>query len=149
MMSGNDLSTQFKALYDDWGNAVVAKRFEWLDTHIADDFLGTSQPFPAISISKPKLIALSKGLETVEARWIEVTARSFGQMVLTLAVRQFDKIIHKPGVSAGGPGAPSPSQLAAFVSGKRVLYVGAWRQRGEVWEMFDNHMTGIVGHAER
>jgi hypothetical protein len=146
-MSADDLSKQFKSLYDDWGNAIVGKHFEWLDSHIAEDFLGTSQPFPPVSISKQKLIELSKGLETVEVRWIEVTARQFGSMVLTQAVRQFDKVQHKPGATAA-PGMPSPSQLAAYVSGKRVLYVGAWRQKGEFWEMFDNHMVGIVGIAQ-
>lgn len=142
-MSGDDLSKQFKALHDEWGAAIATKNYAWFDRHFADDFLGTSQPWPTLSVDKKKMIELDKAIETMEVRWVEVTAKKFGTTVLTYGVVQYDKEKFKPGATIG-EGMPTGEQLSSSVNGKKVLYVGAWRQTGGVWQLFDHHQVAIL-----
>jgi hypothetical protein len=146
-MSADALSQQFKALLEEWLEAVTHKRFDWIAQHIADDFLGTAQPWPTLSVNKQKMLEAGKTVKKMDVHWIEVTARRFGEMVLTTGVRQYEKEEFTEAATFGD-GQPTPNDLGRLVNGKRVLYIDAWRQKGDVWQLLDHHMVGIVGDAQ-
>lgn len=142
-MSDQDLSKQFKALHDEWGQAIANKRYDWFERHFAEDFLGTSQVWPTLSVNKAKMIELDKNIEKMDVRWVEVTARRFGQVVLTTGVVEYFNEQFKPGAVIG-EGMPTGQELSESVNGKQVLYIGAWRENAGVWQVFDHHQVAIL-----
>jgi hypothetical protein len=142
-MSVDELSKQFKSLYDQWGSAISNKDWDWIERHFAEDFLGTAQPWPTLSVNKRQMMELDKQIETMDVRWLEVTARRFGDTVLASGVVQYKKEAFKAGATVG-EGMPTGSQLSSLVNGKSVLYIGAWRRNGSDWQIYDHHMIGIV-----
>jgi hypothetical protein len=143
-MAGDDLSSEFKLLHDAWGDAIANKQYDWFERHFADDFLGTAQPWPTLTVDKQKMIDLDKNIETMEVSWIEVNAHRYGETVLVRGVVKYDKEEFKAGATIG-EGMPTGDQLSSLVNGRQVLYVGAWRHNGTNWQIFDHHMVGIVG----
>lgn len=142
-MSADPLSIQFKALYDAWGDAIANKRFDWFEKHFAEDFHGTAQPWPTLAVNKRKMIELDKAIETMDVKWLEVTARQFGNTVLVTGVVKYTKEAFKEGATIG-EGMPTGDQLSSLVNGKSVLYIGGWRHNGQDWQVFDHHMIGVV-----
>jgi len=140
----DDLSTEFKALYDAWGRAISDRTIDWFERHFAEDFLGTAQPWPTLLVSKRKMIDLEKAIEKMDVEWLEVTARRFGETVLATGVVRYTEEAFAPGATLG-EGMPTGSELSSLVNGKKVLYIGAWRRNGGNWQVFDHHMVGIVG----
>jgi hypothetical protein len=147
-MSDENLSRQFKALYEDWDNAGNEGRYDWMLRYLADDFLGTAQPWPTLALTKPKLLEASKAVATMEVSWGEVTAERFGDMVLTTGVRVYEREEFNEGATFGG-GMPTGNQLAELVNGKNVLYTGAWRRTNGVWQLFDHHLVGIIEKGDQ
>jgi hypothetical protein len=146
-MNDKDLAVQFKRLYEDWDNAGAEGRYDWMVRNLADDFLGTAQPWPTLALTKQKLLEASKAVTKMEVSWGEVTARQFGDMVLTTGVRMYEKEEFGEGATFGN-NMPTGNQLAELVNGKNVLYIGAWRKNGDIWQIFDHHLVGIIedGH---
>jgi hypothetical protein len=118
-MGRDELSQQFKMLYAEWGRAAPERSIPWIERHLAEDFLSTAQPWPALCATKQEMLDAARAKRQVRVSWIDVKAQRHGSIVLT-------------------------TQLAAFASGKRALYIGAWRQQGEFWQVFDNHLVGIL-----
>jgi len=142
-MSTDDLSREFKELYDAWGDAIANKKYDWFERHFAEDFHGTAQPWPTVSVNKQQMIELDKNIETMDVRWLQVTARKFGETVLVTGVVHYMKEAFREGATLGG-NMPSGSQLSELVNGKNVLYIGGWRHNGNRWQIFDHHMIGLV-----
>jgi hypothetical protein len=140
----HELSEEFKALYDAWGQAISDRDIDWFERHFAEDFLGTAQPWPTLLVQKRKMIDLEKAIEKMDVEWLEVTARRFGETVLATGVVRYTEEAFAPGATLG-EGMPTGSQLSSLVNGKKVLYIGAWRRNGPNWEVFDHHMVGVVG----
>jgi hypothetical protein len=138
-----DLSVEFRALHDAWGKAIAEHDYDWFERHFADDFLGTAQPWPTLTVDKRTMIELEKNIEKMEVEWLTVRASRFGQTVLTHGVVKYHKEEFRAGATIG-EGMPTGDQLSALVNGKMVLYTGAWRRNGSVWQAFDHHMVGIV-----
>src|SRR5690606_9762336 len=139
MMAEDALSVEFKALHDQWGDAIAHKKYDWFERHFADDFLGTAQPWPTLSVDKQKMIDLDKAIEKMEVRWTYIKARKFGDVVLVNGLVRYDKEEFKPNTIIG-EGMPTGSQLSGLVNGRSALYVCAWRHNGSVWQLFDHHM---------
>jgi hypothetical protein len=139
----DELSKQFKEIYDQWGQAISSRNWGWIERHFADDFLGTAQPWPTLRVDRQQMIELDKKIETMDVRWIEVTARRFGDSVLASGVVQYAREAFAPGATIG-EGMPTGNELSSLVNGKSVLYIGAWRQNGTQWQIYDHHMVGIV-----
>ena len=143
-MADDDLSAEFKRLHDDWGEAIANRKHGWFERHFAEDFLGTAQPWPTLSVGKREMIELTRKIETMDVRWVEVTATRYGDTVLARGVVQYDKEEFAPGATIGD-GMPTGDDLSGFVNGRKVLYIDAWRHNGSDWQIFDHHMVGIVG----
>lgn len=142
-MSTDALSQQFKALYDEWGAAIANKQYDWFERHFSDDFLGTAQPWPTLSVDKEKMIELDKAIEEMEVEWLKVTAHQLGEIVITLGIVRYDN--EKFGEdSTIAEGMPSGDDLSELTHGKSVAYINGWRHNGDVWQIFDHHMVGIV-----
>jgi hypothetical protein len=142
-MSTDPLSVQFKAVYDAWGEAISNKKWDWFETHFAEDFRGTAQPWPTLAVNKRQMIDLDKAIETMDVNWLEVSARQFGNVVLVTGVVQYTKEAFREGATIG-EGMPTGNQLSSLVNGKSVLYIGGWRRHGNDWQIFDHHMIGVV-----
>lgn len=139
----DELSKQFKSLYDDWGKAIAGRDWDWLERHFAEDFLGTAQPWPTLSVNRQQMLDLDRKIENMDVRWLTVTAQRFGDTVLASGVVQYHNEAFAPGATIG-EGMPTGDQLSSFVNGKNVLYIGAWRRNGSLWQIYDHHMIGVV-----
>lgn len=142
-MSSDTLSIQFKALYDAWGDAIANKRHDWLEGLFTDDFLGTAQPWPTLSVNRQQMIDLDKAIEAMDTEWVKVTAHQVGDEVITLGLVRYNNEQFKPG-STIAEGMPSGSDISQLTAGKVVAYANGWRHNGERWQVFDHHMVGIV-----
>jgi len=142
-MPADALSKEFKALYDKWGQAISNKDWDWLERHMAEDFLGTAQPWPGLSVNKARMIELDRNIETMDVEWLRVDAQRFGSSVLASGVVRYTKEAFREGTTIA-EGMPTGGQLSALVNGKMVLYIGAWRHNGSHWQIYDHHMVGIV-----
>jgi hypothetical protein len=146
-MSEENLSSVFKDLYDQWGDAIANKKWAWFERHFAEDFLGTAKPWPGLFVSKQQMIELDKAIETMDVEWLTVQAQRFGDTVLVSGVVRYAKEEFAPGATIA-EGMPTGDQLSALVNGKSVLYIGGWRHNGRDWQVFDHHMVGIVEGLE-
>lgn len=145
-MSGDALSQKFKALYDEWGAAIADKRHDWLEGLFTDDFLGTAQPWPTLSVDRDQMVDLDKAIEAMDTEWLEVTAHQVGEEVITLGLVKYNNEEFKPGATIAD-GMPTGSEIAGLTAGKVVAYVNGWRHNGERWQVFDHHMVGVVKDA--
>lgn len=146
-MSGDALSKEFKALCDAWGVAIATHDYAWFDRHFADDFHGTAQPWPTLSVDKQKMIELDKAIETMEVEWLHVTARKFGDVVMTSGLVRYIKEVFKPGFKIGDD-MPTGDELSSLVNGRMALYVNGWRHNGDVWQIFDHHMVSAIDRID-
>ena len=142
-MSDQQLADQFKALYTQWGDAIANKRHDWLEDFFTEDFLGTAQPWPTLSVDKRQMIDLDKAIEAMDTEWVKVTAQRVGEDVVTIGLVRYNKEEFKEG-SVIGENMPSGSDIAALTKGKLAVYMNGWRYNGQRWQCFDHHMIGVI-----
>jgi len=142
-MGAGTLSSEFKALHDQWGKAIANKDWAWLERHFAEDFLGTAQPWPGLSVNRAQMLELDRKIETMDVEWLRVDAQRYGNTVLVSGVVRYANEVFEEGTTIA-EGMPTGGQLSALVNGKMVLYIGAWRHNGQNWQIYDHHMVGIV-----
>jgi len=137
------LSRKFMELYEQWGAAIANKDHQWLEGLFADDFHGTAQPFPTLSVNKEQMIELDRNIEAMDTRWVHVVAHEVGNMVITLGLVKYNNEEFKPG-STIGEGMPTGDDISNLTKGKVIAYANGWRHNGDRWQVFDHHMVGIV-----
>ncbi len=142
-MSDQQLADQFKALYTQWGDAIANKHHDWLEDFFTEDFLGTAQPWPTLSVDKRQMIDLDKAIEAMDTEWVKVTAQRVGENVVTIGLVRYNKEEFKEG-SVIGENMPSGSDIAALTKGKLAVYMNGWRHNGQRWQCFDHHMIGVI-----
>jgi hypothetical protein len=147
-MTGDALSQTFKALYDQWGAAIADKKHDWFDDFFTEDFLGTAQPWPTLSVNKQKMIELDKAITSMDTEWVHVVAHQVGDNVITLGLVRYNNEEFQEG-STIGEGMPTGDEISGLTAGKVVAYINGWRHNGERWQVFDHHMVGVVeGYGE-
>ena len=146
-MSNEELAKQFKALYDEWGAAIANHQYEWFERHFTEDFLGTAKPWPTLSVNKQQMIDLDKSIKTMDVEWLNVTAKRFGDVVLTSGVVKYNKEEFEQGATIA-EGMPTGDQQSSLSNGKMVLYINGWRHNGTHWQIFDHHMVGVVASGK-
>ena len=52
--------------YTEWGDAIANQRHDWLDGFFTDDFLGTAQPWPTLSVNRQQMLDLDKAGEAMD-----------------------------------------------------------------------------------
>jgi len=142
-MYDQELAKQFKTLYDEWAVAIANHQYDWFERHFSEDFLGTAQPWPTLSVNKQQMIELDKAIETMQVEWLDVKAQRFGDTVLTSGIVKYTEEKFRPGATIAD-GMPTGDQLSALANGNKVLYINGWRHNGKRWQVFDHHMVGIV-----
>ena len=147
-MIDTELSKQFMALYTEWGDAIANKRHDFLEGFFTEDFLGTAQPWPTLSVNKQQMIDLDKAIEEMDTNWVDVVAHKVGDQVITLGLVKYNNEQFKEG-STIGEGMPSGSEIAKLTAGKVVAYVNGWRFNGSRWQVFDHHMVGVVDYPAK
>jgi hypothetical protein len=148
MKTDEALSKQFKDLYDEWGAAIARQDIEWIGRHFALDFRGSAHPWPTLQVNRAQMLDLNRQIETMDVRWLTVTAQRFGNTVLASGVVEYTREAFATGAKIG-EGMPTGDELSELVNGKCVLYTGAWRESAGQWQLFDHHMVGIVDGFER
>lgn len=144
-MGTDALSMQFRALHESWREAIANQEHDWFDRHFAPDFLGTAQPFPTLVVNRQQMIDLDFNVETMDVHFVELTARRYGDVVLTISVVRYDNEQFRDG-STIGDGMPTTEELTGLTRGKEVLHTHAWRHNGEHWQLFDHHMVNVVDY---
>ena len=143
-MSDDPLVDEFKTLHAEWRDAIADKKFDWFERHFAEDFLGTAQPWPKLSVDKEGMIRLSSKIDRMDAHWVDLDVSRYGDTALIRGIVHYEKEEFRPGAEIG-EGMPTGHDLSSYVNGKRVLYIGGWRHNGRDWQLFDHHMVGIIG----
>lgn len=142
-MADDALSREFWEIYEEWGSAIANKDHPWLETFFSEDFLGTAQPWPTLSVDKKMMIELDKNIENMDTEWVHVVAHDLGAMVVTLGLVKYNNEEFKPG-STVADGMPTGDDISNLTKGKVVAYINGWRHNGNRWQVFDHHMVGIV-----
>ena len=137
------LSLEFKDLYDQWRDAIANKNWGWFDIHLTDDMTVSAHPWPTLKLNKQQFIELDQQMEEIDAEWIHVSAYQVGTTVITCSVARFIVEKFKDGTFVS-EGMPSGKDLGSLVKGKTVAYTGAWKKSGDVWQIYDHHMVGVV-----
>ncbi len=137
-----ELSVEFKALYDQWEQAIQAKNWGWFERHFAEDWLGTARPWPALTLDRDQLIEIDKQIESMEAAWLAVTAHRLGDSVVTVAVARIGYEEFRPGHLA--PGVATTKEFNDYCAGNTIAYSGAWRRDGADWRMYDHRLIGVI-----
>src|SRR4029434_1264003 len=112
-MATDELSLKFKALYDEWGAAIASKRHDWLEGLFTDDFLGTAQPWPALSVDRQQMIDLDKAIEAMGTTCVDATAPQVGEEVITLGLVKYTNEEFKPGAVIAD-GMPTGSEISSL-----------------------------------
>lgn len=146
-MSSDVLSKQFKDLYDEWGMAIANKQYDWFERHFSEDFLGTAQPWPALSVNKRQMIELDKAIKKMDVTWQKVIAHQIGDNVITLGIVKYNDEQFEENATFSED-MPSGQDISDLTRGKSVAYINGWRHNGENWQIFDHHMVGIVENPD-
>lgn len=142
-MADDALSAEFQALYTEWGDAIANKRHDWLEEFFTEDFLGTAQPWPTLTVDKRQMIDLDKSIEAMETRWVKVSAQQIGDQVLTIGYVRYLREEFRDGATIA-EGMPSGSQIADLTKGKIAVYLNGWRHNGSRWQCFDHHLAAVI-----
>lgn len=139
----DDLSVEFKTLYDQWEQAIQVKNWSWFEQYFADDWLGTARPWPDLALNRAQLIEIDKQIESMDAQWIKVTAHRLGDSVVTVAVARIGFEEFTPGGDLAA-GVATTQEFNDYCAGNTIAYAGAWRHNGTNWQMYDHRMIGII-----
>ena len=145
-MSGDPLSRQFHQLCNDWGRAIRDQDVAWFEAHFTDDLMVTAHPWPTLRLNRDQMIDLDRKIVQMDVEWADVTAHRYGDVVLIHGIVHYDREVFEDGATFG-ENMPSGEQLSARVNGKAVLYSVAWRQEGDVWQIFDHHMIAVLDRS--
>lgn len=120
-------------------DSINARRFEWFDRHLADDFTATAHPFPNFGKGRTEFVEEGRklsqlGFVDVEAGGIEV-----GSVILSYFTGVVAAMQHIE--EDLGPGRPSAREIEAATMGRRLVYHSAWRPEQGVWKLFDHHLV--------
>lgn len=138
-----NLSNEFKKLYDQWEQAIQDKDWAWFERYFAEDWLGTARPWPQLLLNRDQLIEVDKQIESMDAQWMKVTAHRLGDTVVTVAVAHIGSEDFTPGGDLA-PGVATTREFNDYCAGNDIAYAGAWRHNGANWEMYDHRLIGTI-----
>ncbi len=124
-----------------WIDALATGDFEYLEKVLADDFLFTCDPkFNGGQIRKSEFIEMDKNIKSADIRFVGLTARRMGKMVIT----QVFANVREEFKGELGPNMPSAAEMKSFMENKTMAYASAWREADGQWQCFDHHFFGPV-----
>jgi len=100
-------------LQNQWIDGLRRGDYAWLETHLADDFLFTAHPLPAIKLSKREFIDMDKKIRNPQIKFVSIHAEPVGELILSRTVadvkEEFDADL--------GPGMPAPRRSRGWSPG--------------------------------
>ncbi len=140
MLNDSEATNIVTRLIKQWISAIGERNFDWLEQHLADDFLFSAHPFPDLKLRKREFIDLDKKIAKAELEFASIKGEMIGDILISLAVAD----IKEEKFSAElGHGLPAISELSQMMSGHRLVYASAWRRLGESWQCYDHHVLGF------
>jgi hypothetical protein len=142
MLTSSDATNLITDLQGHWIAALSNHQYEWLERHLAEDFMFTAHPFPALKLHKREFIEADKKIESAEVKFISVRAEPAGEIIISRTVADVKEEFN----ADLGPGMPTASEITRMVSGQRLAYCSGWRHNGQIWQCFDHHLVSIIRH---
>ena len=140
MLTTSDATRLVTDLYGRWIQCLMGRQFDWLERHLASDFLFTAQPFPTIRMNKHEFIEADKKIENARISFVSIAAEPIEDIIISRAIADVEETFH----ADLGPGMPTAEEITRAISGQRIAYCSGWRHTGEIWECFDHHVIGLV-----
>ena len=127
-------------LQNAWIDGLRRYDYAWLETHLADDFLFSAQPFPTMCLGKRDFIEMDKKIKNPQVRFLSLQAESVAGLILSRTVAD----VKEEFTADLGPGMPSTAELQRAVSGQHLVYASGWRHNGSIWQCFDHHLVSVI-----
>ena len=133
-----------------WIDALAKKDFDFLEQHLASDFVFTTTPLTtphgtviAEQKGKKDFIAQDRHVYRSDIHFLGLTARRLGDLVMTLVFAQINEEFR----GDLGPQMPSAAEMNAFAKGKKLGYASGWREIDGRWQCTSHHVLGEVSQA--
>jgi hypothetical protein len=133
-----------------WIDALAKKDFDFLERHLASDFVFTTAPLKtphgtviAEQKGKEDFIAQDRHVYRSDIRFLGVTARRLGNLVMTLVFAQINEEFR----GDLGPQMPTAAEMNAFAKDKKLGYASGWREIDGRWQCTSHHVLGEVSIA--
>jgi len=133
-----------------WIDALAKKDFDFLEQHLASDFVFTTTPLTtphgtviAEQKGKKDFIAQDRHVYRSDIHFLGLTARRLGDLVMTLVFAQINEEFR----GDLGPQMPSAAEMNAFAKGKKLGYASGWREIDRRWQCTSHHVLGEVSQA--
>ena len=140
MLTSSEATQLVSELQNGWIAGLRNQDFAWLEKHLAEDFLFTAHPFPALKLSKREFIEMDKKIKNPQITFVSIHAESVAEIITSRTVAD----VKEEFTADLGPGMPTASEVQRMVSGQRLVYASAWRRHGAIWQCFDHHCVAIV-----
>ena len=133
-----------------WINALAKRDFDFLEQHLAPDFVFTTAPMKTasgtiINVQKDKkaFIEQDRHVYNSNIQFLGVTARRLGELVITIVFAQISEEFR----GDLGPQLPTAAEMNAFAKGKKLGYASGWKEIDGRWQCTSHHVLGEVNHA--
>jgi hypothetical protein len=130
-----------------WIQALANKDFDYLEQHLASDFMFTTTPLKtphgtviAEQKGKEDFIAQDRHVYRSDIHIVSLTARRSGDLVMTLVFAQINEEFR----GDLGPQMPTAAEMNAFAKGKKLGYASGWREIDGRWQCTSHHVLGEV-----
>jgi len=141
MLNSSEATKLITELQSHWIAGLRNQDFSWLERHLADDFLFTAHPFPALRLAKREFIEMDKKIKNPQITFVSVQAEPTAEIIMSRTVAD---VKEEFGANLG-PGMPTAAEVQRMVSGQRLAYASGWRKHGSIWQCFDHHLVAVIG----
>src|SRR5690349_16501702 len=118
MLTPSDATKLITELQGHWIAAISHHQFDWLERHLAEDFMFTAHPIPGLRLHKREFIEADKKIKSAEVKFVSIRAEAAGEILLSRTVAD---VKEEFGADLG-PGMPSAAEITRMVSGQRMVY---------------------------
>jgi len=132
-----------------WTAALAKRDFDYLERHLAPDFMATFTPMKVgnavLTGTKDKraFIEQDRNIYNVDIHLHSITARRMGDLVITTVFAR----LHEEFRGDPIPGFPSAAEMNAYVQGNTFGYASSWRELDGRWQCTSHHILGRIDRA--
>lgn len=133
-----------------WIKALADRDFDYLDRHLASDFVFTGPPIAAGGgkvmggiKNKEDFIEQDRKIYNADIEFLGLTARRMGDLVVTVVFAK----VYEEFRGDFGPDMPTAAELNALMQGARLGYASGWRELDGRWQCTSHHILGQLNQA--
>jgi ketosteroid isomerase-like protein len=129
-----------------WTAALAKRDFDYLERHLAPDFVATFTPMKVGSAvlagtkDKKSFIDQDRSIHDVDIQLRSITARRMGDLVITMVFAR----LHEEFRGDPIPGFPSAAEMNTYVQGNTFGYASSWRELDGRWQCTSHHILGRI-----